>query len=108
MINLKNQDSPVTFSRLVNKSPIFYGWIIMLVGTFGLIMTSPGQTYAISIFLETIIADLGLSRSLVSLLYTGGTLAGSFALPLVGRQIDQRGPRFMVGLIASLFGLACL
>jgi MFS family permease len=108
MINLKNQDSPVTFSRLVNKSPIFYGWIIMLVGTFGLIMTSPGQTYAISIFLEPIIADLGLSRSLVSLLYTGGTLAGSFALPLVGRQIDQRGPRFMVGLIASLFGLACL
>ena len=64
----------VRFSRMVNGSPIFYGWIIMLAGTLGMIMTSPGQTYVISVFLEYIIADLGISRSLVSTLYTVGTL----------------------------------
>ena len=67
----------VSHSRLVSKSPIFYGWIIMLVGTLGMIMSSPGQTYVVSIFIEPFIADLGISRSLVSTLYTLGTLVGS-------------------------------
>lgn len=95
-------------SRIVNKSPFFFGWIILLVGTLGMIMTSPGQTYAVSIFIEHFITDLGISRSMVSMLYTIGTLAGSFALPFIGRQIDRRGPRLMVGLIAGGFGLACI
>ncbi len=93
---------------LIQKSPIFYGWIIFVVGTIGLTMTSPGQTYAVSIFIEHFIHDLGLSRSLVSTLYTIGTLTGSFALPFVGRQIDKRGPRIMVLIISIAFGLACI
>ena len=93
---------------LIQKSPVFYGWIIFAVGTLGLIMTSPGQTYAVSIFTEHFINDLGLSRSLVSSLYTVGTLIGSFALPLIGRQIDRRGHRLMVLLISVGFGLACI
>ena len=95
-------------SRLVKGFPIFYGWIILLVGTLGLIMTAPGQTYAVSIFIEHFINDLGISRSLVSTLYTIGTLVGSFALPLVGQQIDRRGPRLMMSVVVLLFGLACV
>jgi sugar phosphate permease len=95
-------------SWIVNHSPVYYGWLVLLVGSLGMIMTSPGQTYAVSIFIEHFIADLGISRSWVSTLYTAGTLIGSFALPLVGRQIDRRGPRVMVGVIAGLFGLACV
>ncbi len=98
----------ISNSRLVNRSPVFYGWIIMLVGTLGLIMTSPGQTYAVSIFIEYFINDLGISRGWVSTLYTAGTLIGSFALPLVGRQIDRRGARLMMSIVAILFGLACI
>ena len=93
---------------LIQKTPFFYGWVILVVGTIGLTMTSPGQTYAVSIFIEYFINDLSLSRSLVSTLYTVGTLTGSFALPFVGRQIDRRGPRLMVVLISIAFGLACI
>jgi len=71
-------------------------------------MTSPGQTYSVSIFIEHFIKDLGISRSLVSTLYTMGTLVGSLTLPFVGRQIDRHGPRAMVGIIAALFALACV
>jgi MFS family permease len=78
------------------------------MGTLGLIMTAPGQTYAVSVFIEHFIADLGLSRSVVSTLYTMGTLVGSFVLPVVGRQIDRRGPRVVMALIALFFGLACI
>jgi len=78
------------------------------MGTLGMIMTSPGQTYAVSIFIEHFITELGISRGLVSTLYTVGTLVGSFVLPLVGRQIDRRGPRLVMVLITLLFGLACI
>ena len=80
----------------------------MATGTLGIIMTSPGQTYTVSIFIEHFIADLNLSRSLVSTLYSIGTLVGSFSLHFWGRQIDQRGSRTMVTWIALLFGLACI
>ena len=95
-------------SRLVQASPVYYGWIILVVGTLGGIMTSPGQTYAFSAFLDHFIADLDLSRSLVSTLYTGGTLAASFVLPYIGRQFDLRGARFMMALVSFLLGLACI
>lgn len=98
----------VSHSRLVSKSPIFYGWIIMLIGTLGMIMSSPGQTYVVSIFIESFITDLGISRSLVSTLYTLGTLVGSFVLPIVGYQIDRHGARLIVVLITALFGFACV
>ncbi len=80
----------------------------MAAGTFGVIMSGPAQTYTVSIFIEHIITDLGLSRSLVSSLYSAGTLLGSLALPFWGRQIDRRGPRKMVVVISILFGLACI
>jgi MFS transporter, OFA family, oxalate/formate antiporter len=38
----------------------------------------------------------------------GARCWGSLALPLVGRQIDRRGSRLMVVVIAALFGLACI
>ena len=71
-------------------------------------MSSPGQTYVVSIFIESFIADLGISRSLVSTLYTLGTLVGSFVLPMVGYQLDRHGARLIVVLITALFGLACV
>lgn len=87
---------------------VYYGWIILAAGTLGLLMTTPGQTVGVSVFLDSIIEDLGLSRSLVSLLYLLGTFSGSLILPFVGRFIDQRGPRVVVGIIATLFAIACL
>ncbi|NEO26418.1 MAG: MFS transporter, partial [Kamptonema sp. SIO4C4] len=60
------------------------------------------------LFLDPIIDDLGLSRSVVSGLYTVATLLGSFSLPWIGRFIDRRGPRMAVIGIASLLALACV
>jgi MFS transporter, OFA family, oxalate/formate antiporter len=94
--------------RIVRATPFFYGWIILLVGTIGLIMTSPAQTYNVSIFIDHFIQDLNISRSLVSTLYSVGTLVGSFTLPFWGAQIDRFGPRRMATLISILFALACV
>ena len=95
-------------SRVVEKSPVHYGWVILAAGTFGMIMTTPGQTLGISVFLDRIILDLGATRSQVSLTYTLATLAGAMALPFVGRFIDRRGPRRAVVVISAAFALACV
>jgi MFS transporter, OFA family, oxalate/formate antiporter len=108
MDNNQTNHPPKQTSRVVNRSPVFYGWVIMFAGTLGLIMTGPGQTYAVSIFIEHFLEDLAISRSLASTLYAGGTLAGSLVLPFIGRQIDRRGSRQMVLIISVLFGLACI
>jgi MFS family permease len=55
-----------------------------------------------AIYIEHFIEDLGVSRSLVSTLYSLGTLIASFSLPFVGRQIDRRGPRVVVGVVSVL------
>lgn len=93
---------------IVTAFPFYYGWVIMAAGTLGMIMTSPGQTYTESIFIESLITDLSLSRSLVSTLYSLGTLVGGFSLPYWGRQVDHHGTRKMVTIVAILFGLSLI
>ena len=95
-------------NRLIYTFPVYYGWVILAVGAIGCIMTSPGQTYSIAVFIDSFITDLEASRSLVSTLYTVGTLAASFALPFVGRLLDRRGSRFMIVTVSLFLGLACI
>lgn len=87
--------------------PFYYGWVVMPVATLGIIMSSPGQTFIISLFIEHFIADLTISRSLVSTLYSVATIAGSLALPYVGKQIDRRGSRLVMAMACAALGLAC-
>ncbi len=98
----------MTNDKLVHRTPFFYGWVIMLVGSVGLIMTSPAQTYAISIFIEHFIDELELSRSTVSTLYSVGSLVAGFSLAFIGRQIDRYGARLVMVIIAFISGLACI
>ncbi|MBF2014930.1 MAG: MFS transporter [Rivularia sp. T60_A2020_040] len=103
-----DETKPVKHSRLIAASPIYYGWVVLMAGTLGMLMTTPGQTVGVSVFLDKIITELGLTRSTVSLLYMFGTLGGSFTLPFIGRFIDRKGPRYAVIAIALLFALACV
>ncbi|MEM7735131.1 MAG: MFS transporter [Deinococcota bacterium] len=98
----------LTRSRVVAASPVYYGWVILIAGMLGTALTLPGQTIGVSAFLDNIIADLGISRATVSLMYTVGTLGGSFLLPFIGRFLDRRGPRLAATIIATVFALACV
>lgn len=99
---------PVRRSRVIEASPVYFGWVIVAAATLGVMMTTPGQTVGVSAFLDAMIQDLKLSRSQVSMMYSLGTLGGSLAMPFIGRWIDRRGPRIAVAVIAALFSLACL
>jgi len=73
-----------------------------------MVMTTPGQTLGVSVFLDAMLRDLGLTRSTASLLYSLGTLAGALFVPFIGRWIDRAGPRRAVAVIAALLALACV
>lgn len=93
---------------IVHQFPFYYGWIILAVGSAGLIMTQPGQSPVLSIFTNAFIEDLNLSRSLTSTLFTIGTIVGGVSLSFWGSRIDRHGPRTMVGVITALLGASCL
>lgn len=94
----------VKTDRLVERSTIFYGWIVWAAATLGTVASSPGQSFAVSLFFDHFIADLGLTRTTVSALYSAGTLLSALALTYVGRTIDRVGNR-RAGAVISL-GLA--
>lgn len=100
--------SPPRTSRVIRAVPFYYGWIVLGAAMFGMFMTMPGQTAGISVFLDKIIEDLGISRTEVSFLYAVATLGGAATLTFVGRAVDRFGARVGVVVVGTAFGLACL
>jgi MFS family permease len=98
----------VKSSRVINATPFFYGWVILMAGTIGIIMMGPSQTFTISVFTDYFIADLGISRANLSLIYGLATLGGSFLLPLTGRLVDRYGPRRTTPFIVLALGGAAM
>ncbi|SET67301.1 Sugar phosphate permease [Natronincola peptidivorans] len=90
------------------KTSLDYGWLIVALAALGLFFSGPGQTYSVSIFINSYIETFGWSRSLVSSFYSAGTLIAGFLLPLIGKVIDKKGHRKMFICIATLLGIACL
>lgn len=66
--------------------------------------TGPGQTVGISLFIDPLIDELGVSRSAISTAYLLGTLAGAIALPWIGRALDRYGVRRTMAVIGFVFG----
>ena len=104
----EEQTTQPAAKNLIQRFPFYYGWIILAAGTLGIIMTSPGQTFTVSIFIEYFIEDLGISRSLISTLYSAGSLISGFTMPFWGRKIDVWGSRKVAVVVSVLFGLSCL
>ena len=102
------QSPALRHSRIVQRSPIFYGWVVWFVATIGLSATSPGQSFSVSLFIDHYITDFGLDRTTVSGLYGLGTFLAALSLTWVGKQIDRYGNRRVSMVVALLFALALL
>ncbi len=95
-------------SRWRGRRPVFYGWIVAGVAALGVFLSGPGQTYSVSTFINPLLEETGWSRSLVSSLYSAGTLIAGFTMILVGRMADTRGYRVMMTLVALAFAGALM
>ncbi len=89
------------------NSSFFYGWSIVMAAAIGVFFSGPGQTYAVSVFIDYYIQDFGWGRSLVSGIYSSATLAAGLLLFVVGRLVDKHGQRRMMLIMGSLLAVAC-
>jgi MFS family permease len=86
------------------KSPVYYGWFIVLWGTLGIIMSVPGQTMGISTFTDHLMDALKFSRNELSTAYLMGTIASSFLITNAGKVYDKIGSRWLGVIIALALG----
>jgi MFS family permease len=85
-----------------------YSWIIVGISALILFFSGPGQTFNVSVFINSYIESEGWSRSAVSGFYSVATLAAGLMMPFSGRWIDRKGHRVMTPVITVLFAGACL
>ncbi len=81
-------------------------WFVLGIASLTAVLTGPGQTIGVSVFIDHFVADLNLERSVVSGAYLVGTLCGGLAMPFAGRFIDLRGVRLAQMVIGACFTLA--
>jgi MFS family permease len=91
--------------------PFYYGWVVVVVGSIGVLASVPGQTAGVSVFTDELTATTGLTRLQLSIAYLIGTGTSGFLLPRAGRALDRYGSRrtgfvAVVGLAATLVGLS--
>jgi predicted MFS family arabinose efflux permease len=90
---------------------VFHGWWVVLACAVGLFFSfSPIVTFTFGIFLRSLNAEFGWTRSQISLAYSLGMLAFALAQPITGRVIDRLGARpVIVPCVATLgAGIAAL
>lgn len=98
----------VPYDPIVSRTPFFYGWVMLPIAVAGGIATSPGQTYAISVFNDSFRESLSLSHTQLTGAYMAGTLMAAFPILFVGALMDRFGIRLIMGTVVVLFGAVCI
>jgi len=88
-----------------SKIPFFYGWVILVAGTIGILMSIPGQTMGVSVFTENLLSDLQINRNSLSLAYLVGTLGSGLMITRAGKLYDKHGARVMAFIAGVMLGL---
>ena len=93
--------------------PFFYGWVLVVVGAMGMMMSAPGQTSGVSAFTDHLVDATRVSRFTLSLTYTLGTIGSALLLPKIGIALDRFGTRVVgvgacVVLASGLFLLSSI
>lgn len=88
------------------KLPFFYGWVVVIAGGFGIIMSMPGQTIGISAFKNSIRDAMGVTDIDISTAYMVGTIISALLLTYAGKALDVLGARIVAPIAALFLGLA--
>lgn len=85
-----------------SKFPFFYGYMVLFVGSIGVLASIPGQTVGVSVFTDPVKDALELTRNQFSNAYMFGTLLSAFFVSKAGVLFDKYGARY-VAFFATLF-----
>ncbi|MHA7944259.1 MFS transporter [Formosa sp. 3Alg 14/1] len=91
-----------------NKFPFFYGYIVLFIGSIGVLASIPGQTVGVSVFTDPVKDALGLSRNQFSNAYMFGTLLSAFFVSKAGILFDRFGARYVAFFATLVFGISLM
>lgn len=91
--------------RKTRSSRIYYGWWIVVTAAVGM-STGPGQFAfgALGLFMIPLHDEFGWNRTEVSFALTCFTVALAFAIPYIGKLVDQHGSRKILLPSFIIFG----
>lgn len=90
------------------KFPFFYGYVVLIFGSIGVLFSIPGQTVGVSVFTDPVKDALGLTRNQFSNAYLIGTLLSAFFVTKAGRLFDKFGARYIAFFAALFLGVALI
>jgi len=96
-----------SFLKIANF-PFYYGWVILFIGSIGVLSSIPGQTMGVSVFTDYYISNLGISRVEISTAYMIGTLGSSLLISYAGIFFDRYGARIVAAIATIFLGLFIL
>lgn len=87
------------------ESKVFYGWWIVFVCTWGLLVAYGSRFYSFGVFFKPMMKDLGWTRAMTASAFGISTILYGLLSPFVGKLIDKYGPRFVISTGAFVGGI---
>jgi len=94
--------------HIVARFPVFYGWVVLVAATLGLILPFFGHNTTIGLFVDDFIVEFGLDRTTLSGLFGLGGFLAALGLPQVGKLTDRYGSRIVGAVAGALFALSLI
>ena len=78
---------------LAARSPVYYGWVIVVVGNLANLIAVGALLFAVTIYIPAIAKDFDVPRSSIVLAFSAGQIVSALVSPFAGRWIDHHGGR---------------
>ena len=94
--------------HVVSRCPVYYGWVVLVAATLGLILPFFGHNTTIGLFVDDFILDFGLDRTTLSVLFGLGGFVAALSLPWVGKLTDRHGSRLIGAIAGAVFAVSLI
>ncbi len=98
----------VQSSSWVSRSPVYYGWVNLMVAALAMVGTLPGRTQGLGLITEPLMRDFHIDRVSFAHVNLWATLIGALFSLGVGRLIDRFGSRVVLTAVAAFLGATVL
>ena len=93
---------------IANKSPIYYGWIILLISTSMSAVRPVMAVATLSVFITPMSDELNWSRTAFSGAVSIGGFVGAFASPIIGKGIDRYGTSLVMAFSSLIVAISAI